>query len=224
MNRQTLKSVLLDTTPVIAGYLVLGMGFGIVMRSEGYTLWMAVSMSLFIYAGSMQYAAVGLFSQAAGLVTVALTTLAVNARHFFYGISMIDRYKKAGPVKPYLIFALTDETYSLVCQENRDIPYCFLVSLMDQIYWVGGTLLGALLGDILHFNTTGIDFSLTALFLTVFTDQWMKKKDHFPALSGVFCSVLSLVIFGKDSFLIPAMVLITVCLLFSGRKEERNHD
>lgn len=223
MNRDRLKTVLLDTSPVIAGYLVLGMGFGIVMRSEGYTTLMALSMSLFIYAGSMQYAAVGLFQAGAGLLTCALTTLAVNARHFFYGISMIDKYKKAGPLKPYLIFALTDETYSLTCSGDRNLNYCFLVSLFDHIYWVTGTLIGALLGDVLHFNTTGIDFSLTALFITVFTGQWLQTKDHFPAVCGVLCSVLSLLLFGKDSFLIPAMVFIAVCLLLKDRKEAE-HD
>lgn len=208
-----LQKVIVDTVPVMAGYLVLGMGFGIVMRSEGYTTMMALCMSLFIYAGSMQYAAIGLFAGGAGLLTVALTTLAVNARHFFYGLSMIGTYKNAGARKPYLIFALTDETYSLVCDGTKDVDYCFAVSLINQLYWVAGTLAGALLGDVLHFNTTGIDFALTALFLTVFTSQWLSHKDHFPAVTGVLASALMLVVFDKDRFLIPAMALIFLCLL-----------
>ena len=220
LNVKKLQKVIMDTVPVMAGYLVLGAGFGIVMRSEGYTTMMALCMSLFIYAGSMQYAAIGLFGSGAGLLTAGLTAFAVNARHFFYGLSMIEPYKGAGIRKPYLIFALTDETYSLVCDGKKDTAYCFLVSLFDHIYWVAGTLFGALLGDFLRFNTEGIDFALTALFITVFTDQWIRNKDHFPALAGVFASVLALIVFGKDSFLIPAMILIFVCL--SGK--EAFHD
>ena len=205
-----------DTIPVMAGYLVLGMGFGILLRTKGFGLWWALGMSAFIYAGSMQYVGVGLLTGGAGVLTTAVTTLLVNARHFLYGISMLERYRAAGRGKPYLIFALTDETYSLVCGEGeKDTAYCFRVSLLDQCYWVGGTVLGSLAGALLRFNTEGIDFALTALFITVFLEQWLTEKNHAPALIGVGVSTVCLLLFGADSFLLPAMAGIVALLMLS---------
>ena len=214
------KSAFTATLPVLSGYLVLGFGFGILMRSAGFSTLMAVVMSVVIYAGSMQYVAVGLLSGGASLVTVALTTLMVNARHLFYGISMLPAYRDTGAVKPYLIFALTDETYSLVCGEPKPKCYCLLVSLLNHSYWVLGTLLGAVAGSLVHFSTEGIDFALTALFLTVFLEQWLSAKDHIPALTGVGAAVVCLLFFGKDNFLIPTMLLIALILcLYKGEKK-----
>lgn len=218
--KNTLKAAFKATIPVLTGYLVLGFGFGIVLKSAGYGILTAFFMSLFIYAGSMQYVAVGLLAGGASLLTVALTTLMVNARHLFYGISMLEKYRGAGKYKPYLIFALTDETYSLVCQDHgeiaseQQIQYDFFVSLLNQIYWVAGSVLGAVAGTVLTFNSEGIDFALTALFLTVFLEQWLTAKDHVPALIGVLSSLACLLLFGSDSFLIPAMVVITLLLNF----------
>lgn len=222
------KKAFLSSLPVMAGYVVLGTGFGILLCSKGYSPLWALAMSIFIYAGSMQYLAVDLLAGGAGLITAALTTLMVNARHLFYGISMIGKYQNTGKVKPYLIFALTDETYSLNC---GDLPegvedaagYFFLVSLFNQCYWVLGSFLGAVLGYVIPFNTEGIDFALTALFVTVFVEQWLSTKDHIPALIGVGASVLCLVFFGPGSFLIPAMVLITVLLTLYRKKGGKTH-
>lgn len=158
----------------------------------------------------------------ASIIQTAIATLMVNARHLFYGISMVDKYSDAGKAKPYLIFALTDETYSLVC--TGDVPegidshkYNLLVSLFDHCYWVLGSIMGCLLGTVLPFDTTGIDFSMTALFVTVFVQQWMDNKKHFPAITGVAVTAICLMIFGAGNFLIPSMVLITV-ILSLGRK------
>lgn len=226
------KKAFKDTLPVMAGYLVLGIGFGIIMTTSGYSPVWSLIMSLFIYAGSMQYAGIGLLTGGASLITVALTTLMVNARHLFYGISMVDKYKKTGKVKPYLIYGLTDETYALAVAANNDTEkevditlqnkYFFLITVMDHFYWVTGSMIGALLGTIITFDTTGIDFALTALFITIFTDQWLKTKKHLPAIIGVAASVLSLIIFGQQSFLIPSMILISAALLIMKRfaKEE----
>jgi len=211
----------------MAGYLVLGMGFGILLRTKGYGPWWALAMSGFIYAGSMQYLAIDLLTGGASLITAALTTLLVNARHLFYGISMVEGYKGMGPKKLYAIFALTDETYSLVCQPDelltREEQHRFdmLVSVMDQSYWVAGSLIGSLLGSIIPFDVTGIDFALTALFVTVFIEQWLSTKDHASAIIGVAASVLCLVLFGAESFLIPAMasILLALTVLRSIRKE-----
>ena len=217
MNKQLCKSALIATLPVLSGYVVLGMGFGILLQSKGFGLGWAVAMSVFIYAGSMQYLAVDLLSGGAGLIAAGLTTLMVNARHIFYGISMIGRYKDTGWRKPYLIFGLTDETYSLNCAVEKSADYYFLVTLFNQIYWVAGSALGSLLGTVLPFSTEGIDFSLTALFITVFVEQWRSTKDHIPALIGVGASVGCLAVFGAGNFLIPAMVVITAALALYGR-------
>lgn len=225
MKRPTIKTAFLDTLPVMTGYLFLGFGFGIILQQNGYGVLWALAMSLFIYAGSMQYVGVGLLTGGASLAVAALTTLMVNARHLFYGISMIDTYKGTGKRKPYLIFALTDETYSLV---SRKLPegvektaYCFLVSLFDQCYWVAGSAVGALAGK-LPLDFTGIDFALTALFVTIFVEQWLSTKNHLPALVGVGSAVLCLVIFGAENFLIPTMILIAAILIMlqkTGKEE-----
>ena len=227
--KSNVKTAFLASVPVMAGYVVLGTGFGILLSSKGYSPLWSLAMSLFIYAGSMQYLAVDLLTGGATLITAALTTLMVNARHLFYGISMIDKYKDTGKYKPYLIFALTDETYSLNCgalpEGVTDAPtYYFLVSLFNHSYWIAGSLLGGLLGYVIPFNTEGIDFALTALFVTVFVEQWLSTKDHVPALIGVISSVVCLFLFGADGFLIPAMVLITALLALYSKKGGPSHD
>ena len=221
MKKTLLKDVLRDTFPVLTGYIVLGTGFGIIMHSSGYGILYAVLMSVFIFAGSMQYAAIGLFTGGASFLTVALTTLAVNARHLFYGISMIEKYKGTGIRKPYMIFALTDETYSLVSSGDKSTDYYFLVSLFDQIYWVTGTIIGVVLGDVLNFNSKGVDFALTALFITIFVSQWLESDRHFSAVSGVVATAVCLLIFGRQSFLIPSMIVILITLLVSMKIEEK---
>ncbi|MBP5703028.1 MAG: AzlC family ABC transporter permease, partial [Lachnospiraceae bacterium] len=144
----------------------------------------------------------------------------VNARHLFYSISMIDKYKNAGKFKPYMIFALTDETYSLLCEDKEtDNGYRFFVSLFNHSYWVIGSVLGSLLGAVLPFSTAGIEFSMTALFIASFTEQWITTKDHVPALTGLLCTLVCLALLGADNFLIPSMLLITLVLtLIRGRE------
>lgn len=228
MKKQLLRTAFLDTVPVMTGYLFLGFGFGILLHENGYGVWWALAMSLFIYAGSMQYVAVSLMTAGASLLTTALTTLMVNARHLFYGISMVDQYKGAGRKKPYLIFALTDETYSLVSQKQHcggadRHSYCFLVSLFDQLYWVTGSVLGSLAGSLLPLNYEGIDFVLTALFVTIFVEQWLSTKNHIPAITGVAATVGCLLLFGRDIFLIPSMLVIALLLILlrkTGRRDE----
>lgn len=212
-----IKKVIIKTMPVMAGYVVLGIGFGVLLKVNGYGLFWALIMSIFIYAGSAQYVGVGLISGGASILTTALTILMVNARHLFYGISMINKYKGAGKKKPYLIFALTDETYSIVCDgeypEGVDkYKYWFLISLFNQFYWVLGSVLGSVIGSIIKFDSKGIDFSMTALFVTVFVEQWLSTKEHRPALIGIGISVVCLLVFGADRFLIPTMILIVIAL------------
>ena len=215
---KTVRAAFIKSLPVMAGYIILGIGFGILAWSGGYGLPWALAMSLLIYASSMQYVGIGLLSGGASLLTVILTTVMVNARHLFYSISMFGRYKDAGRYKPYLIFALTDETYSLLC--DGQVPegvepdrFRFLVSLFNQSYWVLGSVLGSLAGSVLPFSAAGIEFSMTALFIASYTEQWITAKDHLPALTGLLCTLACLLVFGTDGFLIPAMVLITLLLL-----------
>lgn len=224
------KHAFLDTLPVMAGYLVLGMGFGMLAEANGIGLLWVLGMSLFIYAGAMQYLTIGLLTGGTGLVAAGITTFMVNARHLFYGITMAERYKGTGKVKPYLIFGLTDETFSLVCNVPDTVPakkrgkYFFLVSLLDQSYWVTGSVVGYLAGHLLPIRTDGIDFSLTALFLVVVTDQWLKTRNHFPALVGMAATLACLLLVGPDNFLIPAMVLIAVLLVGADKIGKRKGD
>ena len=227
LRNRTIRQAFLKSIPVLAGYVVLGIGFGILMRDAGYGVLWTAAMSLFIYAGSLQYVGVGLLAGGASALTTAITSVMVNARHLFYSISMIDKYKDAGKYKPYMIFALTDETYSLLCDGMTPSgvepnQYRFLVSLFNHSYWVTGSVIGSLLGAVLPFSTEGIEFSMTALFVAAFTEQWLTTKDHVPALTGLICTLLCLVVFGKNNFLIPAMLLITLVLtLLRGREEGR---
>ena len=226
-NSHVVREAFISSIPVLSGYIVLGTGFGILLRDAGYGFPWALAMSIFIYAGTMQYVGVSLLSGGASLMTTILTTIMVNARHLFYGISMINRYKGTGKYKPYLIFALTDETYSLLCE--GDAPegcdpdrFRFLVSFFNQCYWVTGSVLGNLLGTVLPFPTEGIAFSMTALFIASFTGQWISAESHIPALTGLVMTLVSLLLFGPEHFLIPAMLMITlVLMLFRCRLEKK---
>lgn len=226
MKKAALRQAFLDTVPVMTGYLFLGFGFGILLNQSGYGVIWAFAMSAFIYAGSMQYVAISLMTSGAGLLLTALTTLMVNARHLFYGISLVDTYKNAGPKKHYMIFGLTDETYSLVTQAKVDpqidhSTYCFFVTLLDHIYWISGCTLGAILGATLPISFEGVEFVLTALFVTMFVEQWLSSTNHLPALVGLACTTVCLLIFGSEYFLIPSMILIAVSLILFREKARR---
>ena len=232
-HKGILRQALLYSSPVFVGYVMIGFGFGIVLRDAGYGLPWAIAMSLFIYAGSMQFVGVSLITAPASLLTAALTTLMINARHLFYAISMIGRYRNTGKRKPYLVFALTDETYALLsgplpCQEAERPRFCFWVSLFNHSYWILGTVLGSLAGASLPFDTRGIDFSMTALFAAAYTEQFFHRSQRLSSLLGLGITLLSLVVFGQNLFLIPAMVGITAALLLLrpvlAGKEEASDD
>lgn len=224
MKRSLLKKVFFDTIPVLTGYLFLGIAFGILLHEAGYGPGWAALMALCIYAGSAQYLLVGLLSSGASLLSSTIAILLVNMRHLFYGISLVDTYKDAGKKKPYMIFSLTDETYSLVTQANLPAgadrtSYCFFVSLFNHCYWLAGCTLGGLVGSLLPIDFTGVSFVLTALFVTIFVEQWLSCKDHGPALVGVICTAVCLMIFGSELFLIPSMAAIAgILILLRGRR------
>lgn len=229
MNKKALKTVFLDTVPVMTGYLFLGVSFGILLGETGYGLPWAFCMALFMYAGSAQFLSVSLLANHASLLSTGIAIFLLNARHIFYGISLIDSYKGTGKKKPYLIFSLTDETYSLVTQNQPPEgltrhTYCFLVSLLDHIYWITGCVIGSLAGNIIPISFEGIDFVLTALFVTLFTEQWLSNKNHWPAIIGVVSTVVCLLIFGSDIFLIPSMALIAILLTTTRKTGKRKED
>ena len=228
MNRKALKTTFLDTVPVLTGYLFLGAGFGILLGEKtGMGVGWAAIMALTMFAGSGQYLAVSLLADHASLISAAIATFLVNARHIFYGISLLIPYKGAGKRKFFMIFGLTDETYSLVTQNEPPEgmsrhTYCLLVTLFDHAYWIAGCCLGNLL-SLLPISFEGVEFVLTALFVTMFVEQWLSHKNHLPAIIGVGSTLLCLSIFGQNIFLIPSMALIAVLLTISrktGRRAE----
>lgn len=224
-NNIVLKKAFIDTLPIMAGYIVLGMGFGILLISRGYNIFVCLLMSIFIYAGSLQYLGVELLSAGANVVATVILSLVVQARHIFYGISMIDKFKKIKAKKPYIIFALTDETYSVICasdvEEKDEEKYYFYVSMLNHIYWVLGSLLGASLGSLVKFNTKGVDFAMTALFISILVTQWQESKNRRYTLVGLALSAISLFLFGANKFLIPAMLGILVLLGYFYKKEAK---
>lgn len=226
MNWNAFRIAFPRTVPVLAGYLALGIGFGLLLQAVGLNpLWAAV-MSLLIYGGSAQYLAVTLIASKADFAQVALLTFLLNFRHFFYGLSMISRYHNAGWRKGYLIFSLTDETYALLA--GGTVPngvdaadYCFAVSLLNHSYWILGGVLGAAAGSLLTFDTTGVDFAMTALFVVMAVEQWKSTSRHAPALCGLCSGVVCLLVFGPDYFLIPSLCIIVAVMLAGRSKLER---
>lgn len=207
------------TLPVLAGYLFIGMAFGVLLTSAGWHPLWAVVMSVFIYAGSMQFVTVGMLAAGADLPTAAAMTAMVNLRHLFYGLPMLRRFAAAGAKKIYLALGLTDETFSLLCGTRAPDGvdpgwYDFFITLLDQCYWVLGSALGAVAGSLLPFNTTGIDFAMTALFVVVFIDQLRERQNRLPAVIGLSGSAACLLLFGADGFLLPAMALMVLLLCF----------
>lgn len=222
MKLSAMRAAFPDTIPVLTGYLFLGGGFGILLVESGYSVLWAGLMGLVVFAGSGQYLLVGLLASGASLASTAVATLLVNARHLFYGISLVDTYKTAGKRRFYMIFGLTDETYSLVTQAKvpegiRREDYCFWVTLLNHSYWIAGCILGAVVGTVVPIDFSGVSFVLTALFVTIFVEQWLSNKDHFPAMVGIVCTTLSLLGFGSDIFLIPAMAAIALILILRRR-------
>lgn len=214
------------TIPVMVGYLFLGAAYGILMNVKGFGILWSLAMSVFVYAGSLQYVGITLLAGAVNPVYALLMGLMINARHLFYGLSMLDKYRGIRKFKPYLIFALTDETFSVLCHEEPpklvDKDWVFLwVALLDQGYWVAGTVIGALLGNLITFNTAGLDFALTALFVVIFVDQWRGAKNHKPALIGVLSSVACVAVFGAGAFIIPAMILILGLMTLEYQREKK---
>lgn len=214
------------TIPVLVGYLFLGAAYGILMNVNGYGIGWTFAASVFVFAGSLQYLGVTMLAGMVHPLAAFMMALMLNARHLFYGISMLGKYGEVKKGKPYLIFGLTDETFSVVCHDqtpknlNKDRVY-FWITLLDHCYWVLGSVLGAIAGSFITFDTTGLDFALTALFVVIFVDQWKQKEGHPSAVIGVLASVICLTIWGAGAFIVPAMILILVVLTFQYKKAKK---
>jgi 4-azaleucine resistance transporter AzlC len=215
-----LKAAFPYTIPVMTGYLVLGTAYGILMNSKGFSLIWIIIASVFVYAGSMQFVSVALLSAGFDPLGAFLMTIAVNARHLFYSISMLQRYRGTGRIKPYLIFSLTDESFSILCSAKipegvQDKWFYLFVSLLDHGYWITGSVIGGILGSLIHINTKGIDFVLTALFVVILINQWQSTRKHLPALLGIASAIICRLLFGPADFIIPSMIciLLSVTLL-----------
>lgn len=217
MNRE-LKYALGKTIPIMFSYLFLSMAFGIMMNQAGFPFYWAYLVSLTVYTGAFQFVIVSFLSAGAGIATIALTALAMNCRHMFYGVTFLKEFKSMGKRYPYMIFSLTDETYALYCsleypEELDHHQVMFDIAWLSRVYWLIGTLVGALLGQIIPFDFEGVDFCMTALFVTILIDQWKKTEDHAPAVIGGVSAVVFLLIFGASRFMLPSLMVTTALLL-----------
>lgn len=224
-----MKAAFPHTIPILTGFLFLGIAFGVLMQVNHLGLGWAMMLSMVTFAGSMQFVAVTLLTAAFDPLYAFLLTLMVNARHLFYGVSMLEKFRGTGKKKPFLIFSLCDETFSVLCSAKapegiHSTWFMFFIALFDYLYWALGTLLGGLLGQIITFNTEGLDFVLTALFVVIFLNQWKSLDHHIVPIAALFCSIVSLCVFGPDLFLLPAMVSIIIVLFLLQKYYEKKGD
>ena len=225
--RKAFRAAFPHTVPVLTGFLVLGIAYGVLMQTKGYGAVWAFLMSAIAFCGSMQFVAITLLTTAFDPMQAFLLSIMVNARHLFYGISMLEKYKGLGKIRGFLIYVLCDETFSITSSvdppEGTNRKYFFFsISLLNYLYWIMGTLLGSILGNLIHFNTQGLDFVLTALFVVLFLEQLEKKENRVHGAVGMIGTTLSLFLFGADKLVIPAMGII-LCVLVMGYQYEKKH-
>lgn len=223
--KQAFKAAFPVTIPVLLGYFSIGIAFGLLFEKAGYNFLWAFFMSLTVYAGAMQFIAVSFFYGGYGLFQIAVMTLVINFRHIFYGLTFLDRFNGMGWKKWYLAFALTDETYSLLCSRKApagvdDKKFLLCVSLLNQSYWVLGGVVGSLAGSLITFDTTGMDFAMTAMFVVIFIDQWKSYSSHIPALTGIGITAAVLLIAGPDNVVIPSIILIVLSFMLARKQIE----
>ncbi len=217
IKTKALKAAFPHTIPIMTGFLFLGASYGIYMNVSGFEFWYPMITSMLIFAGSVEFVTVNLLLGAFNPLQAFLLALMINARHIFYGISMLDKYRGTGLKKFYLIYGMCDESFSV--NYTAEIPedvdkgwFMFFVNLLNQIYWVAGATIGGILGGVIAFNTNGIEFVMTAMFVVIFLEQWLKEKNHIPSILGLVISVVCLILFGADRFIIPSMAAMLIML------------
>lgn len=224
---KALRAAFPYTIPIFAGFCFLGIAYGVYMNTSGFSFLYPMIMSVTIFAGSAEFVAASMLLGTFSPINTLLLTLMINARHLFYGISMLDKFKGVGAKKIYLIYGMCDETFSI--NYSAKIPrevdrgwFMFFVTLLNQIYWFAGATLGGIFGSFIKFDTTGIEFVMTAMFVVIFLEQWMKDKDHTGEISGLLISLVCLIVFGADSFIIPSMIGIMLFLTLIPKKTRKD--
>lgn len=223
ISKETWKLAFVKSLPIMCSYFFLGAAYGIMMEETGFPWYVALLLSMTVYTGAFQFVLITFLSTGASLLTIAITALLMNSRQSFYSLTFLNDFKRMGKRKLYMIHSLTDETYAVNCtlelprKEKEDTM--FRVALLSHCYWMAATVAGAVLGQLIPFELEGIDFCMTALFVIIFMDQWKKASSHIPALAGLTCGIVCLLIFGQSSFILPALLLVSGILFFAGRKE-----
>lgn len=223
ISKETWKLAFVKSLPIMCSYFFLGAAYGIMMEETGFPWYVALLLSMTVYTGAFQFVLITFLSTGASLLTIAITALLMNSRQSFYSLTFLNDFKRMGKRKLYMIHSLTDETYAVNCtlelprKEKEDTM--FGVALLSHCYWMAATVVGAVLGQLIPFELEGIDFCMTALFVIIFMDQWKKASSHIPALAGLTCGIVCLLIFGQSSFILPALLLVSGILFFAGRKE-----
>ena len=223
ISKETWKLAFVKSLPIMCSYFFLGAAYGIMMEETGFPWYVALLLSMTVYTGAFQFVLITFLSTGASLLTIAITALLMNSRQSFYSLTFLNDFKRMGKRKLYMIHSLTDETYAVNCtlelprKEKEDTM--FGVALLSHCYWMAATVAGAVLGQLIPFEMEGIDFCMTALFVIIFMDQWKKASSHIPALVGLTCGIVCLMIFGQSSFILPALLLVSGILFFAGRKE-----
>ncbi len=223
ISKETWKLAFVKSLPIMCSYFFLGAAYGIMMEETGFPRYVALLLSMTVYTGAFQFVLITFLSTGASLLTIAITALLMNSRQSFYSLTFLNDFKRMGKRKLYMIHSLTDETYAVNCtlelprKEKEDTM--FGVALLSHCYWMAATVAGAVLGQLIPFELEGIDFCMTALFVIIFMDQWKKASSHIPALAGLTCGIVCLLIFGQSSFILPALLLVSGILFFAGRKE-----
>lgn len=223
ISKETWRLAFVKSLPIMCSYFFLGAAYGIMMEETGFPWYVALLLSMTVYTGAFQFVLITFLSTGASLLTIAITALLMNSRQSFYSLTFLNDFKRMGKRKLYMIHSLTDETYAVNCtlelprKEKEDTM--FGVALLSHCYWMAATVAGAVLGQLIPFELEGIDFCMTALFVIIFMDQWKKASSHIPALAGLTCGIVCLLIFGQSSFILPALLLVSGILFFAGRKE-----
>lgn len=223
ISKETWKLAFVKSLPIMCSYFFLGAAYGIMMEETGFPWYVALLLSMTVYTGAFQFVLITFLSTGASLLTIAITALLMNSRQSFYSLTFLNDFKRMGKRKLYMIHSLTDETYAVNCtlelpqKEKEDTM--FGVALLSHCYWMAATVVGAVLGQLIPFDMEGIDFCMTALFVIIFMDQWKKASSHIPALAGLTCGIVCLLVFGQSSFILPALLLVSGILFFVGRKE-----
>lgn len=229
-EKKILKNAFLKSVPIMCSYLFVSMAYGIMMEEAGFAWYVSLAVSLTVYTGAFQFLLITFLSSGASLLTIAVAAFLMNSRQTFYSLTFVDTFRKMGKRMPYMIHTMTDETYAVnltlesTGKEKEDTM--FLIAVFSRCYWMAGTVLGGILGQVIPFEMEGIDFCMTALFVIIWIDQWETAKDHFPALAGMFFAVAALLLTGAENFMLPALCLVSGVLLFrknEGKEREKEH-